>query len=312
MSEEIMLSVCVVTYNHYQYIQQALDSILAQKTNFTVEIIVADDASTDGTAKLVENKYGNQVRLIQRKQNVGLSRNLYECMIAANGKYVYTHAGDDWLKKNDMFQRHVDFLEKNPKYSAVSHWTDIVDENGKVAGVIRNRNKTFSLDDFLMGKHLDCQDSMIRNYWKNDINNDFLWKCGRNNEENAFRIYFLEKGPQYNVQESLACYRYICKEGADNYNSTHGLLDVFKDNYNSILYLETIRGEQYDFRFMKIRLLYEFFGAAIKRNKSLKLVWKIYLVLNCEDRKMLKANMAKIIRYKGRFPEEYMKNIIYK
>ena len=111
MNTEIMLSVCVVSYNHYEYIEQALDSILEQKINFPVEVIVADDASTDGTAELVEKKYGDRVRLIKKKKNVGLSRNLYECMTAAKGKYVYTHAGDDWLKNNDMFQRHVDFLE---------------------------------------------------------------------------------------------------------------------------------------------------------------------------------------------------------
>lgn len=312
MNTEIMLSVCVVTYNHYEYIEQALDSILAQKTNFPVEVIVADDASPDGTAELVEKKYGDKVRLIKREKNVGLSRNLYECMTAANGKYIYTHAGDDWLKLNDMFQRHVDFLEAHSEYSAVSHWTDIVNEEGNVEGLIKNTNLTYSLDDFLMGKHLDCQDSVIRNYWKNDNNNDFLWKCGRNNEENAFRLYFLEKGMQYNVQESLACYRYVCREDADNYNSTHSLLDVFKDNYHSILYLETIRGNIYDLRFMKFRLIYEFFGAAVKRDKSVKKLCQIYNMLTKEDKKLLKKNVGMLLWHKGKFPEDYMKKIIYK
>lgn len=313
MKKEIVLSVCVITYNHEKYIRKALDSILRQKTDFEMEVIVADDASTDNTVQVIDQYYNGFVRVIKREKNVGLARNLYECINAARGKYIYTHAGDDWLKDNNMFQRHVDFLEANSEYSSVSHWTDIIGENGNVIGIIKNINKSFSLDDFLMGKHLDCQDSVIRNYWREDKDKDkdFLYKCGRNNEENAFRLYVLERGPQAIVQESLACYRYVCREGADNYNSTHKLLDVFKDNYESILYLETIRSKKYDFRFMKFRLFYEFVGAAIKRDRSISELFQVYNCLDKRDKKLILINIGKMIYYKGKFPETYMREIIY-
>lgn len=313
MNEDIVLSVCVVSYNHRKYIEQAIDSILNQKTDFKVEVIVADDASPDKTADFVQEHYGDKVRLIKRTKNVGLSRNLYECMSAAKGKYIYTHAGDDWLYDNDMFQKHVDFLEEHQEYASISHWTDIIDEKGKKIGVVQNTSTEYTLTDFLMGKHVNCQDSMMRNYWKDEKDtNHFLYECGRNNEENALNIYIMEKGPKYIVQESLACYRYISNNNSDNYNSTHNLIDVFQDNYESLQYLETIRGIKYDFKFMKIRLIYEFLGGAVKRDKSIGEMLRILNELSSKDKKMLFKNLPSIIRYKGWFPVEYVKNRVYK
>lgn len=51
---DITISVIVLTYNHAKYIRQALDSILKQKTTFCYEILVGDDASTDGTSEIVK------------------------------------------------------------------------------------------------------------------------------------------------------------------------------------------------------------------------------------------------------------------
>ena len=48
-----LVSVCCLTYNHDKYIGRALDSILIQKTNFPIEIIVHDDASSDGTRDII-------------------------------------------------------------------------------------------------------------------------------------------------------------------------------------------------------------------------------------------------------------------
>ena len=70
------ISICMVAYNHREYICQAIDSILAQETDYTYEIIVNDDASTDHTAELVAQKYPDQVKLIARKENVGLTRSI--------------------------------------------------------------------------------------------------------------------------------------------------------------------------------------------------------------------------------------------
>lgn len=54
---DIMLSVCVVSYNHEKYIEECLDHILSQKTDFKMEILFGDDCSTDNTLQIVRQKY---------------------------------------------------------------------------------------------------------------------------------------------------------------------------------------------------------------------------------------------------------------
>ena len=69
---EILVSILCMTYNHENYIQDALDSFLEQKVNFKYEIIVHDDASTDETADIVksyEQKYPNLIKGIYQVKN---------------------------------------------------------------------------------------------------------------------------------------------------------------------------------------------------------------------------------------------------
>jgi len=51
-----LLSVCLITYNHEKYIRQAIEGVLEQKVNFTWELVIADDCSTDGTRDILERK----------------------------------------------------------------------------------------------------------------------------------------------------------------------------------------------------------------------------------------------------------------
>ena len=48
------VSICIMTYNHERYIVQCIESVLAQKKNFSYEIIVSDDASSDRTVDIIE------------------------------------------------------------------------------------------------------------------------------------------------------------------------------------------------------------------------------------------------------------------
>ena len=61
---EPLVSICCITYNHKEYIRDALDGFLSQRTDFPYEILINDDASTDGTADIIreyEQKYPGAV-----------------------------------------------------------------------------------------------------------------------------------------------------------------------------------------------------------------------------------------------------------
>ena len=67
------LSICVITYNHEKYISKALDSILMQKTNYSFEVLIADDCSTDNTPNILkeyEERYPAFFQIIYRKKNM--------------------------------------------------------------------------------------------------------------------------------------------------------------------------------------------------------------------------------------------------
>ena len=66
----IMLSICIVTYNHERYIEECIQSIFEQNMDFEYEILIGDDCSKDGTIEILK-KYENKVSVIERQKNIG-------------------------------------------------------------------------------------------------------------------------------------------------------------------------------------------------------------------------------------------------
>ena len=126
MSKSVLVSICCTTYNHENYISQCLDGFLSQKTNFKFEILVHDDASTDRTPDIVreyEKSHPKLFRNIYQKENQFLIQNTLTNILypMAKGKYIALCEGDDYWTDPYKLQKQVDFLEKNPDYSACAH-----------------------------------------------------------------------------------------------------------------------------------------------------------------------------------------------
>lgn len=122
--DEIVVSVCMITYNHEKYISEAIKGVLMQKTNFSIEFIISEDCSTDNTRKIVveyANKYPEKIRPILPEKNLGMMKNFFETMQAASGKYIAICEGDDYWIDPLKLQKQVDFLEENPDCSICFH-----------------------------------------------------------------------------------------------------------------------------------------------------------------------------------------------
>lgn len=123
--EDFKVACCVVTYNQEHYISQALDSILAQQTDFPVDIIVGNDCSTDNTTAILTNyaaQYDNIV-VLNATENGGIVRNTVNVF-----RYIFEHEeykyvamldGDDWWCDNQKLQLQVEYMEKHPDYSFI-------------------------------------------------------------------------------------------------------------------------------------------------------------------------------------------------
>ena len=128
------VSVIVATYNHKNYIAQTLESIVKQKCDFEFEAIVGDDASKDGTAKIVAEyaeKYPDIIKPVLRKKNLGAFRNNADLYKRAKGEYIALLEGDDYWLPDDKLRKQVEFLDGNPDYVAHFGRCVVINKEGK-------------------------------------------------------------------------------------------------------------------------------------------------------------------------------------
>lgn len=123
---EPLVTVLVVTYNHLNTFEKAIESVLEQRTRFDFKIWVLDDASTDGTSDLVRlyaERYPDKVVPIIRPVNLGGIQNVFEALHKIDTKYYATLESDDFWCDPDKLQLQVDVLEGNPDCSMCCHNT---------------------------------------------------------------------------------------------------------------------------------------------------------------------------------------------
>ena len=137
-----IVSIGCLTFNHEAYIRVALESFLAQRTTFPIEIIVHDDASTDRTAAIVDEylvKYPNQFVWVAQNENQyskgvrGITARFV--FPRARGRYIALCEGDDYWTDPLKLQAQVDFLEAHPEFWGVFHETHQIDADGRVTRV---------------------------------------------------------------------------------------------------------------------------------------------------------------------------------
>lgn len=212
-----MVSVIVLTYNHEKYIRQALDSILMQEVDFKYEVLVGDDCSTDKTTELLQGYINGKEDIIQlyvREKNIGPSKNLYQLLQVAKGKYIAFCEGDDYWADVHKLQKQIQFLEENIGIIGCTHRCEIVNENG--VPMIRKLNwisekEYFSLQDFqgyiLPGQlgTLVCRNIFLST--KHDFS--VIYKAHPIVSDRTLMFLLLLHGEIYVLCEKMSCYRII-------------------------------------------------------------------------------------------------------
>lgn len=116
--KKILISVVIPSYNRADMVGQTIDSILAQKVDADIEIVIGDDCSTDN-AREVLTRYKEQhpdvIRLLFHEQNIGLGANWATCVKACNGKYICNCDNDDYWHNEHKLQIQLDYMESHPK-----------------------------------------------------------------------------------------------------------------------------------------------------------------------------------------------------
>lgn len=134
-----LISVIVTVYNHELYLQQCLDSILSQKTHYQYEVIVHDDASTDGSREIIESyaaKYPKIIVPILQNQNQYSRRIPFVekyILPLVKGKYIAICEGDDYWTDDTKLERQCAYMEEHPECSLCFHRAQMV-RDGKSLG----------------------------------------------------------------------------------------------------------------------------------------------------------------------------------
>lgn len=212
-----VVSICCITYQHAAFIRECLDGFLMQETTFPVEILIHDDASTDGTAEVIrdyESRHPKLIKPIYQKENQyskKIKPNITFNFPRAKGTYIAICEGDDYWTDPHKLSKQVKFLDEHREYSMC--WTRFniqedkkrtlsIDKNGKYfskSGV----GCDFTFETFAEGWHIGMQTIVFRS--------DYLLKSNILKNEN-FRDVFLisellSRGKGYCINEVMAVYR---------------------------------------------------------------------------------------------------------
>jgi len=170
--QQRFVSIICFAYNHEKYIRETLNGFVMQKTNFSFEIVIHDDASTDKTADIIreyEKKHPTIFKPIYQVVNqytLEKGRVTKICYAAAKGKYIALCEGDDYWTDPLKLQKQVDFLENNKDYNLCAHDTDIIKE-----GVILKKEwrwdpkrTTFTVEDYIYALFFHTSSALFRNF----------------------------------------------------------------------------------------------------------------------------------------------------
>lgn len=212
--ENIMVSVLCLAYNHEKYIRQALNSMVSQKVDFKFEVIVHDDASTDGTTEIIrefEKKYPDIIKPIYQKENqYSKSVSIFsEYLIPkATGKYFALCECDDFWTSEYKLQKQVEYMEQHPECSLCIHNAIHVDIDNNVIGRVqttKSGNRTFTCEEVVLGDGHFCATNSILaplkyikeapDYFKK-LTLDYIWQ-----------IRLASEGDTYCFEEEMSAYR---------------------------------------------------------------------------------------------------------
>lgn len=213
---DVTVSVIVLTYNHERFICHALDSILMQVTDFTYEILIGDDASSDHTPDILreyQRRYPDIIKLSLLEENRGATQNAYGLLNLAQGKYIAACEGDDYWLVPDKLQKQVDFLDAHPEYIGCAHKCRIIDEDGiswrrqKLRWVTNKR--IYTLRDF-RGLILPGQAATIvrRNIYCNPkYDYSIFVKAHPQIGDRTTTLIYAAQGDFYCFPDVMSCYR---------------------------------------------------------------------------------------------------------
>lgn len=171
---EPLLSVCIITYNQNRFIRQAVESALAQETEFPFEIIIGEDHSHDGTTEIVrelQQSHPDKIRVLTATENLGKYTgngrlNMIRTLRASRGKYVALLEGDDYWTSSQKLQEQVNALETHTDWAICFHSTHCFWDDASNPGFnypLEFRREVSTIKNLIEGNFMQTCSVVFRN-----------------------------------------------------------------------------------------------------------------------------------------------------
>lgn len=241
-----LVSICCITYNHEEYIEQAIRGFLSQETEFPYEIVIHDDASTDKTQSIIKHfqeKYPRIIRLIVQKENqYSKGKNIFEILLPeARAPYIALCEGDDYWISPIKLRYQLDTLKANPDTAISIHNARIYNEQDRTS-------KPFNSNT--LPRRLKTRDVLTRRWFaptasfffeKTRISQEEL-KCAHRDIELLFLLSL--KGEIDYTHETFSVYRYL-STGSLSAQSRNKKTDLFRHKINFLSTADNITGNRF-------------------------------------------------------------------
>lgn len=264
-----LVSICCITYNHKLYIEKCLEGFIIQETDFNFEVLIFDDASTDGSQEIIKNfakKHDNFHLYLQDVNQWDLKKyGLIDYLFpAAKGKYIAICEGDDYWTDPYKLQKQVDFLEANSDFVLSFH-------NAEVLNIV-SKEKYFFVDSYASEEYtskdifenwlIPTASMVFRNVLDKNLP-DFFIKATHG--DLGLQVYLNEYGKFQAINEVMSVYR--INESSVTINSFSSL----KHNNAHIEQLKLMNvffDKRYDLYIKRRMFLYYLRNANVYRKES--------------------------------------------
>ncbi len=317
--EEVLVSVLCLTYNHEDYIRDALNGFVSQKTDFKFEVLIHDDASTDQTQEIIreyEEKYPDIIKPIYQTENQfsqGIKITQTHQVPRAKGKYLALCEGDDyWIDPNKL-QKQIDYLRNNPDCTLCVTATKIIDcQNNKTYDeLIDTHSRDLTTEEVIEGGGGFFSTASMVFEREKYINKPELYLC-KGIGDYPLAIYLATLGKVHYISDVCTAYRFAhsgswtasnanAKRLRDNNDNVIALLnrvdDYTQGKYSSVINNHIKRLELSSLLVEKNYIeMKKYVGTkafkALPKMRRIKLLLKIYLPFLLKIKQMIKPNKA--------------------
>ena len=274
----ISVSVVMITYNHEEFVEEAIESILSQECDFDFELVISDDHSPDGTKNKIEqliqnHPKGNKIRFIAQDPNLGMMKNTKFVLQQAKGDYIAICEGDDYWTDKLKLQRQFEILENNKEVVLSFHNATIYNQNTKESKPFNSYSKElYSSSDLFDTWLIPTASSFFRNVIPSKLP-DFLLE---------------------GTHGDLALFLLLGESGL--FHCTNEILSVYRINDNGVTQ-SGFKGIQHNLNHInQIECMLDYFGNTHKTELNERL--SLYLLSNAQlyaNAKKQKGKQAVVI-----------------